>query len=290
MLRAILLLLLPLMLGAAAPKYYPGAAAPQRPQPPQRIVSLNLCADQYLLALADPGQIAALTVLARDPQMSAGAALAAHLPVSRGSAEQVLALQPDLVLASTGWRRETMARLRERGAATLDLPPAESYGEIVAQVRLVAAAVGHPQRGEALIARMDADLAKLSAQAGRGATAAYYQRRGFLTGTGTLVDELMRRVGLRNLAARLGKPALARISLEEMALARPDYLIVETASDRITDQGTEMLHHPLLSPIARLRLPQAWTVCGGPSYVQAAASLQAQLARPGAGPATADAR
>ncbi|MGH6782919.1 MAG: ABC transporter substrate-binding protein, partial [Sphingomonadaceae bacterium] len=62
---------------------------------PQRIVSLNLCADQYLMALADPQQIAALTPFARDPDMSAGAAMARKLPVARGHAEEVLARNPD---------------------------------------------------------------------------------------------------------------------------------------------------------------------------------------------------
>ena len=121
-------------------------------------------------------------------------------------------------------------------------------------------------------------LAAIPRAAGCGATAAYYQRRGFLTGTGTLVEVLMRRGGLRNLAARLGRGPLARIGLEEMARARPDYLIVETASDRVADHGTEMLHHPVLAPIPRLRVPQAWTVCGGPAYVLAAESLARQVA------------
>ena len=39
----------------------------------------------------------------------------------------------------------------------------------------------------------------------------------------------------------------------------------------------DALHHPALATIARLRLPQAWTVCGGPAYVRAAKSLSAQL-------------
>ncbi|WP_293971506.1 ABC transporter substrate-binding protein [Sphingomonas sp.] len=247
------------------------------PAPPRRIVSLNLCADQYLLALADPGQIAALTSLARDRRMSAGAARADHVPISKGSAEDVLMLRPDLLLAAPGRRRETMAQLRGRDIATLDVKPAESYADVVAQIRAVAAAVGHPARGEALIASMDARLARLPRAAGRGRVAAYYQRRGFLTGTGTLVDELMARVGLVNLAAKLGKPALASVSLEEMALARPDLLIVETDSDRVVDQGTELLHHPILDPIPRLHLPQAWTVCGGPAYVLAAEQLVREL-------------
>lgn len=255
-----------------------GAAAPSAPHP-QRIVSLNLCADQYLLALADPGQIAALTRFARDPEMSAAAARAGAIPTTRGSAEDVLALRPDLIIASPGRRRETMAQLRNRDIATLDLSSAHDYADIVHQVREVAAAVGHRARGEALIADMDRRLAAIPRRAGRSSEAAYYQRRGFLTGTGTLIDDLMRRVGLRNLAQRLGKPALARVGLEELALARPDYLIVETATDRVADQGTELLHHPLLADIPRLRLPQAWTVCGGPAYVRAAASLVEQLNR-----------
>jgi len=247
------------------------------PRPPRRIVSLNLCADQYLLALADPAQIVALTRFARDPNMSAAANAARTMPVSRGSAEDVLMLHPDLVIASPFRRQTVTAILAGRNVATLDLPPADSYAAIVLQVRQVAAAIGHRDRGETLIRRMDAALARLPRAPGGGRTAAYYQRRGFLTGTGTLVDELIQRLGLANLAARLGKPALSQLSLEQMALARPDYLIVESATDRVTDQGTEMLHHPILDGIPRLRIPEAWTVCGGPAYVLAAQSLAAQL-------------
>lgn len=253
-----------------------GAAPPARPQ---RIVSLNLCADQYLLALADREQIAALTQFARDPEMSAAAGQVGSLRTIRGGAEDVLALRPDLILAEPYRLQTTAAQLRGRRIAMLDIPWANDYATIRTQVRAVARAVGHPARGEALIARMDRELAAVPRGAGRGRVAAYYQRRGYLTGTGTLVDDLMRRVGLRNLAGVLGKPPLARVGLEEMALARPDYLIVEQESERVADQGTEMLRHPLIARIPRLRLPQAWTVCGGPAYVRAAASLARQLRR-----------
>lgn len=87
----------------------------------------------------------------------------------------------------------------------------------------------------------------------------------------------MTRVGLVNLAGRIGKPALSQLSLEELMVAQPDYLIVESAAERVMDQGTEMLHHPMLRDIKRLPLPQAWTVCGGPAYVRAAQSLADQL-------------
>lgn len=249
-------------------------AAPERPE---RIVSLNLCADQYLIALAEPGQIAAVTQFARDPAMSAAARAATRFATTRGTAEEVLVLDPDLIFVSPGARVEAVTARAGRHYRTIELPAANSYAEIVAQIRTVARAIGHPARGEALIRHMDAQLAALPKN-GRNRVAAYYQRRGYLTGKGTLVDELMARAGLVNLATRLGKPALSRVSIEEMVAARPDWLIVETATDRVTDLGTEMLHHPALAAIARLRLPEAWTVCGGPAYVQAAQSLARQLA------------
>jgi iron complex transport system substrate-binding protein len=70
---------------------------------------------------------------------------------------------------------------------------------------------------------------------------------------------------------------LSQMSLEEMVAARPDYLIVESDSERIVDQGTEMLHHPALDSIPRISIPQAWTVCGGPAYVQAARAISAAV-------------
>lgn len=251
-------------------------AAPPPTKAPQRIVSLNLCADQYLLALADRDQIAGLTRNAIDPDMSAAAAQAKGLRLLKGSAEEILATNPDLILGMPARRGGVMAALSGEDYRSVDVTLANSYADIVAQVRVIAQAVGHPERGEALIARMDRDLAAIPRRQDAG-VAAYYQRRGYLTGTGTLVDDLMTRVGLVNLAGRIGKPALSQLSLEELMVAQPDYLIVESAAERVMDQGTEMLHHPMLRDIKRLPLPQAWTVCGGPAYVRAAQSLADQL-------------
>lgn len=260
--RKIIAALLALSLTAAAPA------------PPRRIVSLNTCADQYVLALADPGQIAALSPYGHDPELSAAVAKARRFPVLKRPAEEVLALRPDLVIGfpdgAGGVVGAPDGRWRKLGLASAD-----SFAAIRAQIRQVAAIVGHLARGEALIAGMERDIAALP-RPKRGGVAAYYQRRGYMTGTGTLVDELMRRAGLTNLAAKLGKPALAQVPLEQMIAAKPDYLIVEEGSEAIVDQGTEMLHHPVLRSIPRIRVPQSWTVCGGPAYVQAARSIIAQ--------------
>ncbi|WP_332817614.1 ABC transporter substrate-binding protein [Sphingopyxis sp.] len=260
-----------------------GRPVAKAPAVPQRIVSINLCADQLVLALADRGQIAGLTHNATDAEMSGEAAKARELPLLSNSAEQILAIEPDLIVGMPASRSAALAALPSQTYPLLDLDTANTLEEIYISIRETAAAVGHPERGTALIARMEGELAGLP-KPGKGRVAAYYQRRGYMTGTGTLIDDLMTRAGLVNLAGKLGKPPLSQLSLEEMVAAEPDFLIVESATDKVTDQGSEMLHHPALKDIPRISVPQAWTVCGSPAYAQAARSMADQIAQHGRKP------
>jgi iron complex transport system substrate-binding protein len=244
---------------------------------PQRIVSINLCTDQLLIAIADRHQIAGVTQFAADPAMSALAQQAVGLRALAHSGEDLLRIAPDVLIGmpATGGPQ---ARLFDgQGLRIVDVPFVTKYSEIAQNLRLVGDVTGHRDRAEALVANMGQRLAAIPAN-GRGRVAAYYQRRGFVTGAGTLVDDMMQRVGLTNLATKLGKPALAQMSLEEMVAAEPDFLIVEAESRTVTDQGSEMLQHPALSNIPRLSITEALTVCGGPEYPAAIQALTDQIA------------
>ncbi len=258
-----------------------GAAPPPRSVAPRRVVSLNMCADQLLVALADPGQIAALTEWARDPDLSSVAVQARAFAFTHRTAEEVMALHPDLVIGAPFRTKTVLAPLKANGVRMVELPKGEGVEGIAASITTIADAVGHPERGRAMIARMHRDLARIGPPPGRGRVAAYYQRNGFLTGTGTRVDDMMRRVGLVNLAGKLGRPALSRLSLEEMALARPDFLVMEDGTRVVADRGTAALHHPILDaavpPSRRFYIPQSLTVCGTPGFAKAVAILAAQV-------------
>jgi iron complex transport system substrate-binding protein len=250
---------------------------------PKRIASLSLCADQYLLALADPGQIVALNRFSHDSRMSWGVVRARRFPGIRGSAEEMLVLNPDLVFTAGFGTPAALAVLNSRGTKIIDLPWDDSLESIESTTRLVAKAIGHPERGEALISSMRHRLAVMGVAPGRGRIAAYYQRRGYLTGRGTLIDEMMRRAGLVNLAGAPDRPMMpARLSIEQMAIARPDFLIVDNGG-KISDRGTEMLEHPLLRRAIpdshRINIPEALTTCGGPSYPDAMEILLAGIRR-----------
>lgn len=260
------------------------AAAPASPPPP-RVVSMNMCADQLVIALADRSQILGLSEWARDPILSFYADRAKSLPVIRRSAEEVLTLRPDIVVGVPFRTKAALAPLKAYGVRIVDLPKKDGLDAIEESIRTVAGAVGHPARGEAMIAAIHADLARIGTP-GRGRTAAYYQRQGYLTGTGTLVDEMMGRVGLINLAGRMGRPSLSRLSVEELAVARPDFLITD-GGGRVTDLGSKLLHHPLIAAAVpashRIDIPQALTVCGGPGYPQAVAMLADRIRAADAG-------
>jgi iron complex transport system substrate-binding protein len=249
--------------------------------PPKRVVSLNMCADQLVIALADRSQIAGLTEWARDPQLSFFADRARNLPFTHRSAEEVLDRHPDLVIGAPYRTKDILNPLTARGVAMLDLPYGDGLDGAETSIRVVASALGHPERGNALIASIRTQLANIGAPPGRGRTAAYYQRQGYLTGTGTLVDDMMHRVGLVNLAGRMGRSALSQIPLEQLVLARPDFVVTEDGTRTNEDRSGAMVRHPVLEATLRpghhLYIPQALTICGGPGYPRAVALLADQI-------------
>src|SRR3546814_16554437 len=81
---------------------------------PRRIVSMNMCADQLLIELADRGQIAALTELSRDPVLSFHADRAQSYPVADSRAEEVPMMRPDLIASTPFQRKEALYLLTGR--------------------------------------------------------------------------------------------------------------------------------------------------------------------------------
>ena len=260
----------------------PGALAAAAPT---RIVSINLCADELLLTLADPGQIAALSPYATDQTMSVTADAAAKFRHDAAEAETVVDLHPDLVLAGRFTKRATRDMLTRLGYRLELLDAARSIDQSVAQIREVAALVGHPDRGEALIASIDAARkAAIGAAQGRPhPTAAIYQRRGYVTGAETLSGELLSLAGFVNDGGALAGKTGGFVSLEKLVATRPDFIVVSSPDPRAVDQGTALLAHPALAALyplsRRIVLPERLTVCGGPSLPAALGQLTREAAR-----------
>lgn len=239
---------------------------------PGRIVSLNLCTDHLLFALADKPQIAALSRLARDPRLSHIAREAEGLPSTSGGAEDVLTFHPDLILAGS-FGAEAAVRLVQRlgRAEVVRLPIPHSLDDIRAQVALVAGKIGQEQRGEALLANMEAKLAGLARPGPERATALIYQPNGFTAGAGTLVDDVLQAAGFRNYGAEVGLRGYGFLSLERVVSRPPDLLVLPADQAAAPSQADRLLQHPALGRTARLvkRMAGPPVSCGGPFTVDA---------------------
>ncbi len=266
----------PALLGGCLAMLVAGAAAAT--PAPRRVVSLNPCLDGILLEVADPGQIVALSHYSRNPAQSAIAAVARRYPYTWGSAEEVVALRPDLVLTSgmgamalTG----VLPRLHVR-QASFTVP--ESVAESLAQVRRVAALVGHPDRGEALAARIRVALAAAAPKPGEPRLGALiYEYHGMASGPRTLVDELMRRAGFDNLAPAYGLRRTGDVPLEQLVAKPPRVLLAGRLAPDEPVWADRVLSHPALAALApRMRretFPETLMFCGGPSIIPASAAL-----------------
>ena len=137
-----------------------GCAAPPPPPdvgdgPPRRVASLNLCTDELLLLLADADQIASVTHLAQRESETPLWIAAANIPANDGTLASAAALRPDLVLTMGGGGDRL--RIADRlGIRMIELPFPQSLDDSAASIRVVAAALGHEARGEALVARIEA--------------------------------------------------------------------------------------------------------------------------------------
>ena len=250
---------------------------------PPRVASISLCTDQLLLALADPEQIVSLSPYARDPARSWAAAEAAKHPVLSGTAEDVLALKPDLVFAGRYTKRATRDLLKAKGIPIAEFDAVRSLDEAKGQISRAGALVGHPERAEKLNAALAAAVNRARAAAPAPLTVLALQRRGWASGTESLVTSLLAAVGLSNAAVALGLSGGGQVSLEAIVRAHPDLLLVTRDDTVAEDQGRALLLHPALQnlypPARRIVIPERLTVCGGPMLVEALDRLAGEIDR-----------
>lgn len=185
------------------------------------MLSLDSCADQYVMGLAPRASIVGVSTRADDAD-SRLRHLARGLPMRRIDLESALAAKPDVVVRYWGGEPRLIAALERRGIRVVTIPDASGFADVRATVRKVAAAIGQPARGEAAIARMDAQLAR-AAGAWKGARALYLTPGGVTAGSGTLVDAVLRAAGMTNAERR---PGYQTVSLEEMALSPPATVVL----------------------------------------------------------------
>lgn len=256
-----------------------GAAAVNT-QAPQRVVSLSLCMDEMLLSLLPTQRIAGVSRLARDREYAWHWQLAGRVPVHDALAEQILALQPDLVLAARYEVGKAAGLLRQLGVRVEVFDSPQSLADIPAHVRSLAALLQVPERGEQLLEQFAVDQQK-AAQLVEGLPAPlamHYAPNGYSAGSLSLINAMLRAAGYRTVADQQQRLADGVLSIEQMLLAAPDVLLVEGEQARADALASRQLMHPVLQRAAQLSGDRFADSSTGTSVATSAASSVVTLA------------
>lgn len=209
-------------------------AEPARPT----VVSLDYCADQYVLALADRSQVLALS---KDSERAFShlRGKAAGIPKVRAAAEDVIALKPDIVLRSWGGDARALDLYKRLGIRTVDLGYAGDIPGTAGLLRAVAAELGQSERAEDIIAGMPA------ARPATRLEALYVTPGGVSAGKDTMIDSLMAHAGLGNANKAAGWTSLP---LEQLVREPPALVLAAFFGfdDDATDRWS-VSRHPVMT-------------------------------------------
>lgn len=207
------------------------------PMQPKRIVSLTYGTDEILTALVSTDRIASYSKYAGDGGISF---LTKDEVAKVGRTvdmepEHILALAPDLVIASTSTPMQTVEVLTHSGVPVYVSGIPTTVEKMKEKVRGVAKAIHEEEQGEALVSDMDSRIASLEEKLSqippeKERVALGMSFRGILGKKGTLFSDVLRLAHVKDGAAvyEVPKGADAYLSLEILPQINPDVILLPT--------------------------------------------------------------
>lgn len=254
-----------------------------------RVVSINLCTDQLVMALADPEQIVALSSLSHDAAGSFFYQQARLYPKVESLAEQLLPLAPDLVVTGPFTSRYTLSLLEELGVRVEVLPIANSIEEMVGNVQRTGELLSRQrqaidmvdiirQRLRDIQAKVDA-LRESANRRVANARVAVFDTNGYTVGNKTMRGQAIELSGWKNVATEQGIEDYGVLGLEQLIELAPQALIESPYSDGTYSRGQMLTRHPAIREAGLdpkiIRIPSNQTICAGPWTVDVVERLLA---------------
>lgn len=249
------------------------------------LVSIDFCADQYLLALADRADIQAVSFeapLARSYYRKR----AEGLPTVMGSLEELLMMRPKTVLRT--WRGGPKAGeiLGRAGIGAFQPPFAYSLESNFDTYLAVGTEIGRMAEAEALVADQKRRLAALRDNPKSPLKAVYMTPSGFTAGTGTFVDSIIKLAGFGTVAEDAGIRSWAPLPLEKMVMSPPDFIVASFFGDADVlvsywSSGRHGVNARMMANLPTIHIPSDYLSCSGAFSVAAAEYIRAEALKLG---------
>lgn len=235
------------------------------PDKPKRILTLSMSTDEVMLGLVEPERMVAVNALLDDPVSSNVVDLAKKVPkrVKRPSAEEVAALRPDLVIVPDWGNMTIVPSLRDLGLKVVVCKGARNLKDIRETIALLAAAIGEPEKGDKLLAKMDSKLSDIQSklkeipEEKRGRSVLLLSLMKNYGGTGSSFDEACQLAGVTNARAAIGINDGTPMTKEQMVESNPDIIFLPTYNNHgkydIDKFRAQWLDDPALQTIGAIR-------------------------------------
>jgi iron complex transport system substrate-binding protein len=230
------------------------------------------------MEVAKPRQIAAISHYSQDARAtSVPLEWAMQYPAVSGAAEDVIAAQPDLVIAGPHVSIQTIAALKRLGIPLMQVSVPETVEQSKKQISDIAARIGQSRQGANLNTKIDTAISAARSNA-PPVSALIWQGSGLVPGKGTLADEMLTRTGFRNLSSTIGLKKWDILPIEGLLSGPPAVLLAGQANMGAGNaDANRMLSHPVLRNIgSRIRVahyPSSLLHCGGPIIIKSVARL-----------------
>jgi iron complex transport system substrate-binding protein len=204
---------------------------------PQRIVSLAPNHTEILYALGLGERVVGVTEYCNFPPEAADKTKVGDF--INIDLEQVVGLEPDLVLATTMHMAEAVPALQERGVVVFVLDP-QSVVAVMDTVTKIGQITGQVDQAEELVASMQARIDAVKETVGDSPRPKVFWELGpelYTVGPDTFVDDLIVLAGGENVAADADSP-WPQLSVEAIILKDPDVIVL---ADHNYGQTAEMV-------------------------------------------------
>lgn len=234
------------------------ADLPEFSTPPRRVVPTNSSAVDFLLALVGPERIAALpaqafTYARLDPRLEDwDRARTFHTY----RAEDVLSLEPDLVLTHAWQSHDTTALLREAGVAVISIPTVRSFEDILETITFLGRVLDVPQGAAEFRAGLERRRDALAATDRPPLRVLSYTNigvGGWTAGPGTTAHLVIELAGLKNAAAEAGGHSHYRLDVERLLELDPDLIVVGVGDEVMSPAARYLRSEPAFRHLKALR-------------------------------------
>ena len=246
-----------------------------------RVLSLDYCADQFVLGLGDESQIIGVSNEARDDH-SFYRDRAENIPRYRATADIILTLKPSLVVRSWAGDQRLLTLLEKLNIPVVTITYAEGRGGTAENIARVAAAIGQDARADAMIADINARRTALEAMPSYNTQATYLTPGAYTSGSGTFVDKVMALAGLGNAFADAGFTGWVPIPMEHMVKSPPSLIVTSFYDSHSAVQNHwGIARHNyvrgLIKATPGIDVPGSMMSCSGLFMVDAAEHLRREM-------------